>query len=60
VDKEQQVINFSGAIRPQDLSGMNAISSSLVADAKLDIANKGSLGKAKQGLIGKLISAFWP
>jgi flagellar basal body L-ring protein FlgH len=60
VDKEQQTINFSGAIRPQDLSGMNTIASSLVADAKLDIANKGSLGKAKQGLLGKILSAFWP
>ena len=60
VDKEQQTINFSGAIRPQDLGGMNTIASSLVADAKLDIANKGSLGKAKQGLLGKILSAFWP
>ena len=60
VDKEQQTINFSGAIRPQDLGGMNTITSSLVADAKLDIANKGSLGKAKQGLLGKILSAFWP
>jgi flagellar L-ring protein FlgH len=60
VDKEQQLINFSGAIRPQDLGGMNTIESSRVADAKLDIANKGSLGKAKQGLFGKIISALWP
>jgi flagellar L-ring protein FlgH len=60
VDKEQQTINFSGAVRPQDLGGMNTIASSLVADAKLDIANKGSLGKAKQGLFGKIISALWP
>ena len=60
VDKEQQTINFAGAIRPQDLSGMNTIASSLVADAKLDIVNKGSLGKAKQGLLGKILSAFWP
>ena len=60
VDKEQQTINFSGAIRPQDLGGMNTIASSLVADAKLDIANKGSLGKAKQGIFGRIISALWP
>jgi len=60
VDKEQQQINFSGAVRPQDLGGMNSIASSRVADAKLDIANKGSLGKAKQGIFGKILSAFWP
>ncbi len=60
VDKEQQSISFSGAIRPQDLGGMNTIASSKVADAKLDITNKGSLGKAKQGMLGKILSAFWP
>jgi flagellar L-ring protein FlgH len=60
VDKEQQSINFSGAVRPQDLTGTNTIASSRVADAKLDIANKGSLGKAKQGLFGRIISALWP
>lgn len=60
VDKEQQQINFSGAVRPQDLGGMNSIASSRVADAKLDIANKGSLGKAKQGIFGKILSALWP
>jgi flagellar L-ring protein precursor FlgH len=60
VDKEQQLISFTGAIRPQDLGGSNAIASSRVADAKLDITNKGSLGKPKQGLLSKLLSAFWP
>jgi flagellar L-ring protein FlgH len=60
VDKEQQTINFAGAIRPQDLGGMNTIASSLVADAKLDITNKGSLGKAKQGLLSRILGAFWP
>jgi len=60
VDKEQQSINFTGAVRPQDLNGSNAIASSRVADAKLDIANKGSLGKPKQGIFGKIISALWP
>jgi len=60
VDKEQQLISFAGAIRPQDLTGSNAIASSRVADATLDITNKGSLGKAKQGLLGKILGAFWP
>ena len=60
VDKEQQSINFTGAVRPQDLNGSNAIASSRVADAKLDITNKGSLGKPKQGIFGKIISALWP
>ncbi len=60
VDKEQQTISFGGAVRPQDLNGSNAIASSRVADAKLDITNKGNLGKPKQGIFGKIISALWP
>jgi flagellar L-ring protein FlgH len=60
VDKEQQNITFSGAIRPQDLGGRNMIESSRVADAKLDITNKGNLGKPKQGLLGRILSALWP
>jgi len=60
VDKEQQLISFAGAVRPQDLSGSNAIASSRVADAKLDITNKGSLGKAKQGIFGRILSGLWP
>lgn len=60
VDKEQQVISFAGAVRPQDLGGSNAIASSRVADAKLDITNKGSLGKSKQGMFGRILSGLWP
>jgi flagellar L-ring protein FlgH len=60
VDKEQQLISFTGAIRPQDLGGMNTIASSRVADAKLDITNKGSLGKAKQGVLSRILGALWP
>jgi flagellar basal body L-ring protein FlgH len=60
VDKEQQMLTFAGAVRPQDLTGTNAIASSRVADAKLDIANKGRLGKPKQGIFGRIISALWP
>ena len=60
VDKEQQLISFAGAVRPQDLSGSNAIASSRVADAKLDITNKGSLGKSKQGIFGRILSGLWP
>ncbi len=60
VDKEQQTINFTGAIRPQDLGGSNAIASSRVADAKLDITNKGNLGKPKQGIFGRILGALWP
>lgn len=60
VDKDQQTITFAGNVRPQDLTGTNVIASSRVADARLDIANKGSLGKPKSGIVGRLLGALWP
>lgn len=60
VDKDQQLITFAGSVRPQDLTGTNVIASSRVADARLDIVNKGSLGKAKQGIVGRVLGALWP
>jgi flagellar L-ring protein precursor FlgH len=60
VDKDQQLITFAGSVRPQDLTGTNMVASSRVADARLDIVNKGSLGKAKQGIVGRVLGAFWP
>jgi flagellar L-ring protein FlgH len=60
VDKDRQSITFTGAVRPQDLGGRNTIESSRVADAKLDIVNKGSLGKPKGGMVGRILGALWP
>ncbi|MCU0626660.1 MAG: flagellar basal body L-ring protein FlgH [Gemmatimonadaceae bacterium] len=60
VDKDVQTIAFAGSVRPQDLTGTNMIESSRVADARLDITNKGSLAKPKQGIIGKILGIVWP
>lgn len=60
VDKAQQDIVFTGFVRPQDISTANSVESSRVADISLGYASPGPLGKPKQGMITKILGAFWP
>ena len=60
VDQALQDIVFTGWVRAQDVSTSNVIESSRVADAQLGYASPGPLGKPKQGMITKILGAFWP
>jgi flagellar L-ring protein precursor FlgH len=60
VDQAMQDIAFTGWVRAQDVSTSNVIESSRVADAQLGYASPGPLGKPKQGMITKILGAFWP
>lgn len=60
IDKALQDIQFTGWVRAQDVSTSNVIESSRVADAQLGYASPGPLGKPKQGMITKVLGAFWP
>jgi flagellar L-ring protein FlgH len=60
VDHNKQVLNFSGWVRPQDVSLQNMVASDRVADAQLVYALSGDIGKTRGGLIGRLINVFWP
>lgn len=60
VDKSGQDIVFTGFVRPQDISSTNMVESNRVADAQLGYLSPGPLGKPKQGIISKVLGAFWP
>lgn len=60
VDKSGQDIVFTGFVRPQDISTTNMVESNRVADAQLGYLSPGPLGKPKQGIISKVLGAFWP
>ena len=60
VDKSGQDIVFTGFARPQDISITNMVESNRVADAQLGYLSPGPLGKPKQGIISKVLGAFWP
>ena len=61
VDKNQQEVTLTGWIRPQDIDiGSNAVESSRVADADIQVSQKGGLGKPKSGILSKVVGMVWP
>ena len=60
VDKNKQALNFSGWVRPEDISPQNYVGSERVADASLTYSLTGDIGKTRGGLIGRLLNVFWP
>lgn len=61
VDKNQQEVQLTGWVRPQDIDvGSNVVESTRVADAELVVTQKGGLGKPKSGIMSKIVGALWP
>jgi flagellar L-ring protein precursor FlgH len=60
VDKNKQTLNFSGWVRPEDISSQNIVVSERVADAALTYQLSGNLGKTRGGIVGRLLNVFWP
>lgn len=62
INVEQSKVNLTltGWVRTQDVSPQNIVQSYRLADAQLDYQAEGPLGKAKSGIIGRLLGAFWP
>lgn len=60
VDKNKQTIEFSGWVRPEDVSLDNLVASERVADATLTYHLTGDIGKTRGGLVGRILNVFWP
>ena len=60
VDKNKQKLEFEGWVRPEDVGKDNIVASERVADVALTYQLSGDIGKTRGGLIGRLLSVFWP
>jgi flagellar L-ring protein precursor FlgH len=61
VDKNQQDVTITGWVRPQDINaGNNTVVSSRLADANVEVAQKGDLGKPRSGILSRILGALWP
>jgi flagellar L-ring protein FlgH len=60
VDKNKQSLNFTGWVRPEDVSPQNFVGSERVADAALTYSLTGDIGKTRGGIIGRILNVFWP
>jgi len=60
VDKNKQTLNLTGWVRPEDISPANVVVSERIADVQMTYALNGDLGKTRGGILGRLVSVFWP
>ena len=59
VNDETQVATISGVVRPQDISGVNTVLSSQIADAELQIVGRGALAEAQRpGILYRILDWF--
>ena len=61
VNNEVQYITVSGVVRPQDISSSNRVSSTYLADSRIEYYGKGALAdKQKPGWGVRIIDNIWP
>jgi len=56
MNEENQLIRLSGVIRPSDVSPDNTVSSTLIADARIELTGKGPIAqRQREGILTQLI-----
>ncbi len=61
VDRQKQIIQISGVIRPYDIDQKNTIDSSKMSDAKIFYRTQGDVDRATdQGWGTKIVESVWP
>lgn len=60
INQGDEYVRISGVVRPQDIGASNTVSSTLVADAKIAYAGKGTVADAAtMGWAGKFFNSKW-
>ncbi len=61
VNNETQYITISGIIRPEDISPGNEISSTYIADARIEYSGKGVIAERQRpGWLARALDYIWP
>lgn len=60
IDDHEQELTLSGWVRPEDVPAHNVIESWRIGDASIEYVSTGRLGRARGGIIGRLVGWLWP
>lgn len=61
VNNEDQHMVLSGLVRPEDVTSRNEVSSSKIANVRIDYYGRGAVGDAQTGTwFGNMLRRFWP
>jgi len=60
IDDHAQEVTVRGVIRPQDITSMNTVDSWRIAEVEVLYVSEGDLGKAKKGILGRLLGMIIP
>lgn len=60
IDKQQQTLTVAGIVRPNDVTPRNVVESWRLSDARVAYTSKGSMGKPKRSIFGRIIGIIWP
>jgi flagellar L-ring protein precursor FlgH len=61
VNNEDQIIVLTGTVRARDVNADNTVSSSLIADARINYSGKGIISdRQKPGWLMNVLDAVWP
>lgn len=60
IDDHEQELTLSGWLRPEDVPPHNVIESWRIADASIEYASTGRLGKPRGGFLSRMLGWLWP
>lgn len=60
IDEHEQELKLTGWVRPEDVGAQNVMESWRIADAAIEYRSTGDLGRARQGLLSRIIGWIWP
>lgn len=61
VNNEEQIMIISGLVRPRDINSDNEVSSTKVANMRIDYYGRGTVGEAQYGgWLGRALRKIWP
>ncbi|MEE8587661.1 MAG: flagellar basal body L-ring protein FlgH [Acidobacteriota bacterium] len=61
INGERQIVTVRGVVRPSDISPLNVVASTSLAEMEIQVEGRGIVSQAQRpGILYKILSGFWP